>query len=170
MSESAKKPEPDGKPDTGGAPDSGAVPDTDAAPDSGDPFLESIKDVELPELEEVHGWVGARLDEIGGAAVGKIEGVFADPLTRDPTWLLARMGRFGHYSAIPFSHAVAGAGRVWIPYDRAQIRSAPQVEADAELTREDELRFCEHFSIPTSTGRAAEVEKRDQGSITSIPG
>lgn len=134
-----------------------------------DPFTEAPKDVELPELEEVLTWVGHRLDEIGGAAVGKIEGVYSDPTTRDPTWLLARMGRFGHYSLIPFSHAVAGAGRVWMPYERGQIRSAPQIEPGSELTREDELRFCTHFEIPATVGRAAELARRDEGVVTSVP-
>lgn len=141
--------------------DSGGIP--------GDPFTEAVKDVEPPEVDEVRSWIGFRLDEIGGAAVGKVEGVFIDPKTRDVTLLLARMGRFGHYSAVPFSHAVAGAGRVWLPYDRSQIRSAPQVEPDAELTREAELAICGHFEIPESVGRAAEVAKRDQGSVTSVP-
>ncbi len=41
-----------------------------------------------------------------------------------------REGRFGggrHHTLIPFEDATAGAGHVWVPYEREVIRSAPLV-------------------------------------------
>ena len=63
-------------------------------------------------------WTGHRLDEISGGRVGRVEGVFVDESSGAPEWLLARMGRFGHYTLIPGRDAVEGVGHVWVPYSR----------------------------------------------------
>ena len=44
---------------------------------------------------------GHRLDEMGGAQVGKIEGRIVSDAHGGMEWLLARMGRFGHYCLVP---------------------------------------------------------------------
>jgi hypothetical protein len=117
----------------------------------------------LPSVEEALAWAGARVEEIGGASVGRIEGVYVDVEDGSPRWLLVRVRRFGHYSLLPFPHAAAGVGHVWVPYERAAIRGAPRIEAGRPLTRELELEFCAHFGIPEDAGRAAELRGRDAG-------
>ena len=62
-----------------------------------------------PTVEEAQGWVGSRLDEIGGAGVGKIEGVYVDAVTGEPEWLLARIGHFGRHGLVPVRYAAAAA-------------------------------------------------------------
>ena len=42
---------------------------------------------------------GHKLDEMGGAQVGRIEGRVSKSHAGE--WLLARMGRFGHYCLVP---------------------------------------------------------------------
>ena len=70
-------------------------------------------------------WKGFRLDEMGGQQVGKIAGTIVDEASRP--WLLARMGRFGHYCLVPARDAVSANERVWVPYTREHIRRAPRV-------------------------------------------
>lgn len=123
----------------------------------------------LPSVEEALGWVGSRLDEVGGGSVGRVEGVYVDAEDGEPRWLLVRMGRFGHHSALPFEHAVAGVGHVWVPYDRDAIRCAPRLEPGAPLNREQELELCRHFAIREGTGRAGALATRDPGSPTARP-
>src|SRR6476619_7432654 len=60
-------------------------------------------------LEEGLGWVGWKLDGYSGSSVGRVEGVLADAEGGQPAWLVVRMGRFGHFSAVPFALAAAGA-------------------------------------------------------------
>jgi hypothetical protein len=122
---------------------------------------------ELPSVAEALAWSGAKLDEIGGASVARVEGVYVDTEDGSPVWLLVRLGRVGRYSVAPFAHAVAGVGHVWVPYGRSAIRSAPRVEAGGELTREAELELCAHFGIPETAGRAAELREREPGSPTA---
>jgi hypothetical protein len=122
-----------------------------------------------PGAEEAKGWVGFRLDEIAGAGVGKVEGVFVDESSGEPVWLLARMGRFGHHTLVPGRDAVEGVGRVWVPYTRDQIRRAPKVQPAVALTAEAERQLLEHYRIDSEAGRAAEIADHDATDVTATP-
>src|SRR5919109_2573515 len=89
--------------------------------------------LDRPSRAEVEGWIGARLDEISGASMGKIEGAYVDAKTGLPEWILIRVGRFGHHCVVPAREAVAGSGHVWVPWDRNSIRRSPQVQRGGAL-------------------------------------
>ncbi len=120
--------------------------------------------------EEIRAWVGHRLDEIGGANVGKIDGVFVDETTGEPEWLLARMGRFGHHTLVPARDAVEGVKRVWVPYTRDQIRRAPKANTSAPLSAAAERELLAHFGILADAGRGAAIAERDDAEVTAKPG
>jgi hypothetical protein len=120
---------------------------------------------ELPGVDEVRRWVGARLDEIGGGRVGKLEGVYVDHRSGAPAWLLARMGRFGRHTLVPVGDAVAGVGRVWVPYPRELLRGAPRIEPGDELDLEREQELSRHYGID----RGAELAARGSEGVTSRP-
>jgi hypothetical protein len=117
----------------------------------------------------VKAWTGYRLDEIGGGNVGKIEGAFVDAASEEPEWLIARMGRFGHYTLIPGRDAVEGVKHVWVPYTRDQIRAAPKVDPRAELTAGGERELLAHYGIMADAGRAAQIADRDADDVTAKP-
>jgi hypothetical protein len=114
-------------------------------------------------------WTGYRLDEIGGGNVGKIEGVFVDADSGEPEWIVARMGRFGHYTLIPGRDAVEGVKHVWVPYTRDQIRAAPKVDPRSGLTAGGERELLSHYGIMADAGRAAEIAGRDADDVTAKP-
>jgi hypothetical protein len=120
---------------------------------------------ELPGVHEIKGWAGARLDEIGGASVGKVEGVYVDERSGEPVWLLARIGRFGRHSLVPASDAVAGAGHVWVPYSRDVLRGAPRIEPGEPIDMEREKELSGHYRI----GRATELAGRPPTAPTARP-
>ena len=122
-----------------------------------------------PGREEARRWIGWRVDEISGAGVGKVEGVYVDDRSGMPEWLLMKTGRFGHHCCVPAREAVAGAGRIWIPWDRDTVRGSPRVEPDAPLTAEEELQLCAHYGIPRGLGRAAELAERPAEATTVRP-
>lgn len=98
-------------------------------------------------LNEALGWIGSRVDDIYGANVGRLDDVWIDPGTGVPRWLLVKEGRFGGRSTlIPFEDATAGAGHVWVPYEREVVRGAPEVEAGASLTQQVEAALRAHYS------------------------
>jgi hypothetical protein len=122
-----------------------------------------------PSLERAQQWIGASLEESSGAAVGRVVDVYVDAEDGSPQWLLARMGRIGHYSLLPLAHAAGVRGHVWVPYDRQAIRGAPRIEAGAPLERERELELCAYFDFPAERGRPRELAARAPKSATSRP-
>jgi sporulation protein YlmC with PRC-barrel domain len=100
-----------------------------------------------PSLNEALGWIGLRVDDIYGVAIGRLEDVWIDPGTGEPRWLLVKEGRFGGRSTlVPFSDATAGEGSVWIPYERDVVREAPQIEPGVPLTQQVEATLRNHYA------------------------
>ena len=122
-----------------------------------------------PDAAEAMRWIGSRLDEIGGAAVGKIDGFFVDEETGRPEWLVVRIGRFGHQGLVPAREAVGVSGRVWVPYGRETIKAAPRTTTKAPLTRDAEIELLKHFGAGGDVGRTAELNARGFEAVTASP-
>ena len=119
----------------------------------------------MPELAEVAQWVGHRVDDVYGARVGRVEDVYVDPETGTPHWLLAKVARFGDdHALVPIDDTIAGAGHVWVPYERELIKRSGAHAKGMPIQKERELELCSLFGIPA---RADEVASRMEGSITS---
>ncbi len=123
-----------------------------------------------PAPSEVRGWIGQGVDDVGGGAVGPVQGLFVDAESGEPTWLIVRQGRFrGTLVVVPLRDCAAGSGRVWTAHGADAIRSAPVVDPTRPLLREHELTICAHYGIGERVGRAAEVLGRPAGAVTSRP-
>lgn len=144
----------------GQAPDTAAPADPPQGADAGAAGRPSRADVE--------GWNGARLDEISGSGVGKVEGAYLDESSGLPEWILIRVGRFGHHCVVPAREAVAGVGHVWVPWDRNSIRRSPRVEPSGALTAGEERQLCDHYGIVEGVGRAAELAQRSGDETTAV--
>ncbi|HEU4736209.1 MAG TPA: hypothetical protein VFS48_04165, partial [Solirubrobacterales bacterium] len=125
----------------------------------------------LPSLAEARSWLGYQVDDAGGAAAGRVSGLFTDPTSGAPTWLIVKQGRLGSsLVVVSLRDCAAGAGRVWVAHERAKIRSSPVVDPTRPLLREHELTICAHYGAGDGVGRAAEVVGRPESSVTSQPG
>jgi hypothetical protein len=124
----------------------------------------------LPTLTEAVGWIGFEVDEIDGARVGRVQGVFTDASSGEPTWLIVALGRRGaKKAAVPLRDCAAGAGRVWTVHGRDVLRTVPAVDPARPLLREHELAICRYYGTGEKVGRAAEVIDRPVDSVTSQP-
>ncbi|GIK76884.1 MAG: hypothetical protein BroJett022_05740 [Actinomycetes bacterium] len=100
-----------------------------------------------PSLNEALGWIGSRVEDVFGSAIGRLEDVWIDPATGEPRWLLVKEGRFGGRSTlVPFDQATPGEDTVWIPYERSVVREAPQIEAGVPLTQQVEATLRNHYA------------------------
>lgn len=124
----------------------------------------------VPEaLAEVRSWAGFKLDGLEGRSAGRIEGVLVDASSGEPVWLVVKTGRLRGHSAVPAELAAGGIGRVWIPYPRDAIRSAPEVDPAVGLDPETELRLCDHFGLPDDSDRRSELKDREGEELTAVP-
>jgi PRC-barrel domain len=123
-----------------------------------------------PSLPEARNWIGHRVDEIGGARVGRVRGLFVDAESGEPSWLIAKLGGLrGRLVAVPMRDCAAAGGSAWVAHESRAIRSAPVVDPTRPLLREHELTISAHYGIGEGLGRAAEVAARKEGSVTSQP-
>jgi hypothetical protein len=119
-----------------------------------------------PSLNEALGWIGSRVDDVYGAAIGRLEDVWIDPATGEARWLLVKEGRFGGRSTlVPFSQATAGDGNVWIPYERSVVREAPQIEPGVPLTQQVEATLRNHYAAnaAAAVSHGAQPPEREEG-------
>jgi hypothetical protein len=115
----------------------------------------------MSETGEALSWIGFRVDDVYGARVGTVEDVYVDQETDAPCWLLTKMGRFSEvYALVPVRDAVAGAGHVWVPYEKDLIRRAPQVSVGMPVSQAAESTLCAHYGVMSSRG----------AEIANIPG
>src|SRR3954451_21420655 len=121
-------------------------------------------------LEETRAWIGNGVDDLGGASIGQVHGLFVNAGSGDPTWLIVKQGRLSStLVVVPLRDCAAGVGRVWVAHERATIRSSPVVDPTRPLLREHEITICAHYGISKTVGRAAEVTARPENSATSQP-
>jgi hypothetical protein len=125
----------------------------------------------IPSADEIGRWVGWAVDDLEGAAVGQVHGLYVDAGSGAPSWLIVRQGRIrATLVTVPVRDCAAAAGRVWVAHRRGTIGGAPVVDPSRPLLREHELTICAHFGIGERVGRAAEVAGRAEGAVTSRPG
>ena len=84
-------------------------------------------------MPDAMSWLGMRIDDAYGARVGDVDDVYLET-DGTPRWIFTRPGRV----LVPAQEAVAGAGRVWVPYEKETIRNAPAVASLDYVTPEHE--------------------------------
>lgn len=96
-----------------------------------------------------------------GTDIGQVAQVYLDNDTGVATWVTVRTGWFGsNESFVPLRSASVDAGTIRVPYDKAMIKDAPNFDADAPLTEDDEQQLYSYYGVeggPAGTQAAQEV-------------
>jgi hypothetical protein len=121
------------------------------------------------DLADARECVGARLEEIGGGNVGRVQGVLVDAVDGSPTWLVVRLGRIGRRAAVPARFTAVAAGHAWASFPRSWIRGAAEIEPSRGLTPDQERRLLAHYGIPLDSGRGSDIASRAADEPSSIP-
>jgi hypothetical protein len=120
-------------------------------------------------LSRARACVGARLDDIGGDGVGRIERVLVDAVDGRPTWLVVRTRRFARRSCVPVDVVALAAGHAWAPYRRETIRASSEIDSAAGLICADERELAAHFGMPQRAERLLAIADREDADDGSIP-
>ena len=91
-----------------------------------------------------------------GEKVGTVEEVYLDQQTDRPEWVLVNTGGLfgGKSTLVPLAGADNGDGGVRVPYEKDQIKSAPQADVDGELSQDEEAALYSHYGLDYSEGRS----------------
>jgi uncharacterized protein (TIGR02271 family) len=93
-----------------------------------------------------------------GQKVGTVADIYFDKDTRQPEWALVTTGMFGtKHSFVPITGAAMDAEGLSVPFTKDQVKDAPRLDDDGELSKDEERLLSEHYGIsyseaPSDTG------------------
>ncbi|WP_112235157.1 DUF2382 domain-containing protein [Kocuria sp. BT304] len=105
-----------------------------------------------------------------GDKIGKVEQVFLDDNSGDPTFLTVNTGLFGaKENFVPVKGARQDGDRVVLPYTKDVIKDAPKVDADQHLSPAEEEELYRYYEMNYDDGRAAGHD-RDRNAAAGTAG
>ena len=123
----------------------------------------------MPPVNEVLEWRGQTMVGSGGDKIGKIEEIYLDTETERPEWALVHTGLFGSASSfVPIGNATTHDGDVQVPFEKAQVKDAPKLEADGQLSQQDESALYSHYGMDYSeAGSGSGLPEGDAATTTT---
>jgi uncharacterized protein (TIGR02271 family) len=110
----------------------------------------------MPQTENAIAWRGRNMVDGDGDKLGKIDEIYLDAQTDRPEWALVTTGLFGTRSTfVPLAQASeSGDDEIRVPYDKAQVKDAPNVEAEHELSQDEEADLYRHYGLDYGEDRS----------------
>lgn len=136
----------------------------------------------MPEFPEAYEWPGRAIIGSDGEKIGKITEIYVDGQTGKPAWATVTSGLLDTESRfVPLAGALLDGESVRTRVTKDQVRDAPGVEDDGELSEQEEARLLEHYGISytqdgsltaqgqPNAGERRETEKPTAGHDASGP-
>jgi uncharacterized protein (TIGR02271 family) len=109
---------------------------------------------------------GMTLIDRDGQRIGKIEDLYVDDEDGQLEWALVHTGLFGvKKSFVPLRGATRQDGDVQVPVTKEQVKDAPRIGVDSELSGEEEGRLYEHYGFSFAAGGAPTSTTADQAAM-----
>ena len=114
----------------------------------------------MPEMTQAYDWRGRTLRDRNGDKIGKIDDLYVDQQTDKPEWALVHTGLFGSKSSfVPLAGASPQGEDVAVQVDAAQVKDAPKVDRDEQLSEQEEAKLFRHYGVDyTSEGSVTATE------------
>lgn len=107
--------------------------------------MQDFSSVEQLQNSDVYGSDGDKIGSVGQ--------VYLDDQTNQPTFVTVKTGLFGMKETfVPVSQASASNDGLQVPFDKAFVKDAPNIDADGSLTPEEERRIYEYYSMDYPAG------------------
>jgi uncharacterized protein (TIGR02271 family) len=128
----------------------------------------------MPEMTEAYEWQGRTIVGSDGEKIGKISEIYQDGETNKPEWATVSSGLFGSKSHfVPLAGASPDGENVRAQVTKERVTDAPSIDADGQLSEQEERRLFEHYGIPYTPEGSVTAEgqprQRDLGHDTSGP-
>jgi uncharacterized protein (TIGR02271 family) len=106
----------------------------------------------MPQMTDAYQWHGRTMVGSDGEKIGKISEIYEDPETGKPEWATVSSGLFGTKSNfVPLAGASPDGEDVRANVTKDQVKDAPGVENDGDLSEPEERRLFEHYGVPYTT-------------------
>src|SRR5215207_9293901 len=101
-----------------------------------------------PSIETVRGWRGRVMVDRDSNKIGEVVDIYLDSETERPGWAVVRTGLFGLRSTfVPLADAREVGDELQVPHQRLQIKEAPNIEPDGQLSAAEEAELYRHYGL-----------------------
>jgi PRC-barrel domain len=105
-----------------------------------------------PSIETVRGWRGRVMVDRDGNKIGEVVDIYLDNETDRPEWAVVRTGLFGLRSSfVPLAEAREVGDELQVPHQRSQVKQAPSIEPDGQLSAAEEAELYRHYGLDYDT-------------------
>jgi uncharacterized protein (TIGR02271 family) len=112
------------------------------------------------KVSQQYDWQGRELVDNDGQKIGTIEGLYCDTSTSRPEWAAVRTGLLGtKLNFVPITDAQPTGEQLQVPFDKDQVKNAPSIDPEGQLTEQEEAELYSHYAMSYS-------ERSDQGDRT----
>jgi uncharacterized protein (TIGR02271 family) len=102
----------------------------------------------MTQVTEAYEWRGRNVVTSDGDKIGTLEEIYLDTDSGRPEWATVRTGLFGaQHTFVPLVEVDHRRGEVVVPYSKDQVKGAPSVDPDGQLSHEDEDRLYDHYGV-----------------------
>ena len=109
-------------------------------------------------MTSAYDWRDRTVIDRNGEKIGKIDELYLDHQSDKPEWASVHTGLLGtKRSFVPLAGATPKGEDVQVPVSNEQVKSAPSVEPDRELSERDEIELFQYYGVPYP----------DEGSLTA---
>jgi uncharacterized protein (TIGR02271 family) len=113
------------------------------------------------QMTQDYDWQGRTLKARNGDKIGKIDSLYVDEQTDRPEWALVNTGLFGSKSSfVPIAGAAPEGEDVVAQVEAEQVKDAPKMDPDGDLSEEQEAELFRHYGI----------DYTEAGSVTATEG
>jgi uncharacterized protein (TIGR02271 family) len=124
----------------------------------------------MTEMTSAYDWRGRTLIGRDGDKIGKIDELYLDQQTDKPEWARVHTGLLGtRRSFVPLVGATPQGEDVRVTVSKDQVKDAPNVEPDAELSEREEIELFQHYGVDyTARGSVTATDVPHEASPRSV--
>jgi uncharacterized protein (TIGR02271 family) len=121
----------------------------------------------LTQLAEAYEWRGRTVVDRDEEKIGTLEEIYLDQQTGEPEWALVNTGLFGTKSNfVPLAGAQPTGDRIRVGFEKDQVKDAPKIDPDGDLSPSEEAALYEHYGLDYSDQRSGAGQSAADDAMT----
>ncbi|HEX2156066.1 MAG TPA: PRC-barrel domain-containing protein, partial [Actinomycetes bacterium] len=105
-----------------------------------------------PSIEQARGWIGRDMVDRDDNSIGKVVDIYLDNESGRPEWAVVRTGLLGMRSSfVPLAEATEVDDEIQVPHAKTQVKEAPSIEPDGQLSAAEEAELYRHYGLDYDT-------------------
>jgi uncharacterized protein (TIGR02271 family) len=118
------------------------------------------------DMTHAYDWQGRTVQDRNGDKIGTIDALYLDQQTDQPEWALVNTGLFGTKSTfVPLAGATPRGEDVVVGVAAQQVKDAPRMAPDEELSEQQEAELFRHYGIDYTTEGSVTATDDARGAV-----